>query len=212
MQPFVCCKLNDNYLLINRENLKTLSIPEKLYFYLLSQQESGHQNSNEIIPILLAKLGITSAPNILSELLLVRPLPKTTFGRASYEITESCNFKCRHCILGNRHRPNLTLEKRILLLDILAETGCLWLQITGGEATIDKYFEEIYRHAYAKGFLITLSTNGSQLSKPKISQMLAELPPNRVAFSFYGATANSFYELTLNSNAFEDFLKGLQTV
>lgn len=210
MQSIVCCKFIDNYMLINRENLKALRIPENLYLYLLLQQESGYQNSDEIIPTLLTKLGVTSDHTNLSELLFVRPLPKMTFGRATYEITEACNFKCRHCILGHRHRLNLGLKKRILLLDTLAEAGCLWLQITGGEAMMDKYFEETYRYAYAKGFLITLSTNGSQLSKPKIYRMLAELPPYRVAVSIYGATAKSFNALTMNSNGFESFLKGLQ--
>ena len=39
------------------------------------------------------------------------------------------------------------------------------------------YFIETYRYAYEKGFLISLSTNGSRLNKKEVGNLLAEMPP-----------------------------------
>ncbi|PIZ48251.1 hypothetical protein COY32_00220 [candidate division WWE3 bacterium CG_4_10_14_0_2_um_filter_41_14] len=133
------------------------------------------------------------------------------FGRASYEITEACNYHCQHCLLAHRHRTGLSLTDRYKLLDWLADAGCLWLQITGGEPTVDKYFIETYRYAYEKGFLISLSTNGSRLSKKEIRNLLAEMPPYRIAISMYGGTLDSFEALTQDTNGYGDFLEGLHT-
>jgi len=41
----------------------------------------------------------------------------------------------------------------------MAESGCLWLLITGGEPLHRADFMEIYLHAKKRGLIVTLFTN-----------------------------------------------------
>jgi molybdenum cofactor biosynthesis enzyme MoaA len=49
---------------------------------------------------------------------------------------------------------------------MMRDAGVVWLQITGGEPTIDKHFTDAYRLAFELGMMLTVSTNGSRLWRP----------------------------------------------
>jgi MoaA/NifB/PqqE/SkfB family radical SAM enzyme len=62
-------------------------------------------------------------------------------------------------------RRELSTEEHFRVLDELAEMGTFWLLYTGGEIFARKDFLEIYTYAKKKGFLITLFTNGTIITK-----------------------------------------------
>jgi MoaA/NifB/PqqE/SkfB family radical SAM enzyme len=111
--------------------------------------------------------------------------------------------------LGLKKFEGLSWSDRERLLHILRDAGVLWLQLTGGEPLIDKLFTEVYSLAYELGMMISISSNGSRLSNPKILQLLTTRHPCRLTVSVYGATAASYDGLTRRRGSFAKFERGL---
>ncbi len=70
-------------------------------------------------------------------------------------------------------------------------------------------FTEVYSLAYELGMMISISSNGSRLSNPKILQLLTSRLPYRLTVSVYGATAESYDGLTRRRGSFAKFERGL---
>lgn len=141
--------------------------------------------------------------------MLVRQPSTYGFGRASYELNLGCNYDCEHCYLGLKRFEGLNWPERERLLHIMRDAGVLWLQLAGGEPTIDRLFPEFYTLAWNLGMMITISSNGSRLHGPCILEMLTTRRPYRLTLSVYGATETSYDGLTRRRGAFKAFTKGL---
>lgn len=119
----------------------------------------------------------------------------------SFELTNRCNLRCVHCYLGERRtaqmsqREELTLPQIRNLFDQVANEGCLWFQLTGGEPMLRSDFLDIYRYAKQKGFLIALFTNGTLLT-PRIADVLAEYRPFNTEITLYGYTQETYERIT----------------
>ena len=48
----------------------------------------------------------------------------------SIELTQNCNFRCRHCYCADKESENLPLEDWIKIIDKLYSTGCLFLNFS----------------------------------------------------------------------------------
>ncbi len=209
MQSFVCGKYIDRYLIANRFNSTGAIISEERYYELLELSKTDSEIAPWIIE-LFAKLGVSAnSKQKLKDAILVKKPTEYNFGRASYEITESCNYKCGHCYLGCKIKNNLSLSDKKKIIELIERSGCLWLQITGGEPLLDRDFIEVYLLAHSLGLLITLSTNGSLLTKHRIAKILKAYPPYRLTISVYGSTANSYESLTQSRGSFQQFMNGV---
>ncbi|MCD4705628.1 radical SAM protein [bacterium] len=211
MQSFICGKFIDRYLIASRFNNRGVIISEKVYYKLLELSKSDSKITPWIIK-LLDKLVRIESKQKLNDVILVREPTKFNFGKASYEITETCNYKCGHCYLGYKTKNNLSLSDKKKIIELVERSGCIWLQITGGEPFFDKDFVEVYLFAHSLGLLITLSTNGSLLTKSQIAGVLKKCPPYRLTISVYGATADSYESLTGISGSFQKFIDGINLV
>lgn len=152
-------------------------------------------------------LDVTGRPS--GEYLLVRQPSSWGYGKASWEVNLGCNYDCKHCYLGLKMQSGMPWEDKRRCLDIMAEAGVLFLQVTGGEPTIDKDFMRSYRHAFELGMMITVSTNGSLLWRRNLLDLFRECPPYRVTVSMYGATKASYDELTQRQGAWDQFVQGM---
>jgi radical SAM additional 4Fe4S-binding domain len=130
------------------------------------------------------------------------------------EVTNRCPLNCAHCYnnlpmndIAARVRE-LSLEEHKRLLDELAEQGCLWLLFTGGEIFARRDFLDIYAYAKRKGFLISLFTNGTLITE-RIADFLAELPPFTIEITLYGATRETYEELTRVPGSYDKCLRGI---
>lgn len=110
-----------------------------------------------------------------------------------FEITHRCNLGCQHCYLTEgpvgRPRPTreeLSLEEICPVLDQLAEAGCLFLTLSGGEVFMRRDFLQIVAHARSRGFSVTIFTTGTLLT-PETATELAALHPLSVEVSIYSA-------------------------
>ncbi|MER5996244.1 radical SAM protein, partial [Streptomyces viridosporus] len=153
--------------------------------------------------------GMDMAGQPTGDFLLVRQPPPCGYGKASWEVNLGCNYACKHCYLGLEVNSGMPLPDKLRCLDMMAEAGVLWLQITGGEPTIDKDFLHSYRHAFELGMMLTVSTNGSLLWRENTLRLFEECPPCRVTVSMYGATKTSYDELTQRSGAWDLFVQGM---
>ncbi len=132
----------------------------------------------------------------------------------SYEVTFRCNLNCVMCynnLPGNdtaAKAKELTLAEIKRIFDQLAEAGCLWLQLTGGEVMMRPDFREIYLYAKSKGFLIRLFTNGTLLT-PALADFLAEHRPFAIEISLYGATEETYDAVTRVRGSYRKCLRGI---
>jgi len=132
----------------------------------------------------------------------------------SIELTFRCNLRCAHCYCNlpandqDAVKKELKTEEVLHIFDQIAEAGCLWLLITGGEPLLRKDFLEIYTYAKKKGFITTLFTNGT-LMTPEIADYLAEWPPHSVEITLYGATKETYESVTKISGTYERCKRGI---
>ncbi|HJW93537.1 MAG TPA: radical SAM protein [Thermoanaerobaculia bacterium] len=131
------------------------------------------------------------------------------------EVTDRCPLDCVHCYnnlpmddRAARTREMTTADlKRVL--DDLADLGCVWLLLTGGEIFARHDFLEIYTHAKSRGFLITLFTNGTLVTE-RIADYLVEYPPFSVEITLYGATKETYEALTGIPGSYEKCFRGIK--
>jgi len=126
------------------------------------------------------------------------------------ELTQRCNLRCGHCYgaPGGKGRE-MTLAEICRIFDEIAEAGCLWLLLTGGEALLREDFADIYLYAKEKGFIVTLFTNAT-LVTPRIADLLKERPPFRVEVSLYGASREVYEKVTGAPGSHKKCLEGIE--
>lgn len=213
MRRLICTKFLDQFLIVDRQNGKGIKIGESLYLEVRDFVESGRKKWSERLKALFSKFEIKHDDSCLADpknLLLIRELSEFSFGKASYELTNACNYRCGHCWLDDKNASTLSLKQKKRIVDIVERAGCLWLQLTGGEPLTDRHFLDVYRYAHEKGLLLEVLTNGSKLSQSAVIETFREYPPHRLTISVYGASRSSYEALTNRKGSFQSFLSGLE--
>ena len=134
----------------------------------------------------------------------------------SIAMTNRCNLRCVHCYLGDERSPRSAARELdtafwLSVIDQIAEAGCLNLLITGGEPYLRPDFAEVYTHAKRRGLLVTLFTNGTRFDE-KLLRLFRELPPWFVEISLYGASKETYDEVTTVDGAYEKCLAGVDAL
>ena len=128
-----------------------------------------------------------------------------------FEITPTCNLRCHFCYvaLDPYAGPYLSTSQIMQVFDKLQQAGVLWLTLTGGEIFSRRDFEEIYRGAKERGFILTLYTNATMVTE-RHAELLRELPPWKVEVSIYGADAEHYEGTTGIPGSFGRFERGIR--
>jgi radical SAM protein with 4Fe4S-binding SPASM domain len=134
----------------------------------------------------------------------------------SIELTWRCNLHCAHCYITaaeswpkvQRTRQELTTVEFCRIIDEIADEGCLYLLLTGGEPLVRADFWDIYQHAKRRGMLITLFTNGTLLDEAIVDK-LSEWPPRIVEISLYGITQATYERVTGIPGFFDRCMRGI---
>lgn len=130
---------------------------------------------------------------------------------SSAALTYRCNLRCVHCYARTSADPETELNtlgwKRIL--DQLAESGCLFLLITGGEPLMRPDFAELYRHARSLGIVVTVFTNGTLITD-EILDLFQAYPPRNVDITLYGASETTTRAITGRVGVFDACQDGIQ--
>lgn len=133
----------------------------------------------------------------------------------SIEVTARCNLRCAHCYINlsacdhEAKSRELTTQEFYKIIDQIADEGCLWLLLTGGEPFIRPDFPDIYTCAVKKGLLVTLFTNGTNIT-PEIADHLAEWPPRSIEITLYGNTKETYELITGITGSYERCMNGIE--
>jgi radical SAM protein with 4Fe4S-binding SPASM domain len=131
------------------------------------------------------------------------------------ETTFRCNLRCVHCYVNEAAGDaaeiarELDTERVLKLVDEIADQGCLFLLLTGGEVLIRPDFEQIYLRAIHRGLLVTVFTNGTMITE-RIADLLAEHPPLMVEVSIYGNTRETYERVTQIPGSFDKCRSGIE--
>lgn len=133
---------------------------------------------------------------------------------ASIELTMRCNLRCQHCYLPPNQRTQkkadeLSLSEFQRIFSELADAGCLWMMLTGGEPLLRPDFLNLYDMAKQKGFIVSLFTNGTLLNESIIDH-LAEWRPFSIEISLYGATEKTYENITGVPGSFKRCMRGIE--
>lgn len=104
------------------------------------------------------------------------PLQIRAFG---LYLSRRCNLRCIHCLsdAGGAKQAELSLLRRILLLDEAAELGARQLIISGaGEPLMDQHFWPIIEHAHRDLGMFVLIYSNTTLVTREIAARLAGIP------------------------------------
>lgn len=128
------------------------------------------------------------------------------------EITPYCNFHCVHCYLSDYAETKLLSTSELkLIMDKLYTKGVLFLYFTGGEILMRPDFVELYLYAKKKGFIMELLTNISLLDE-EIADMFAEYPPANISISVYGASNETYKNVTGRDGMFDTVVQSLHSL
>lgn len=126
---------------------------------------------------------------------------------AALELSPLCNLKCDMCYVRMEQRE---LKQRggyrgiSFWLDIaeqLRKEGTLFLLLTGGEPLLYPHFKELYLKLLEMGFVVSLNTNGTRITKD-VADFFAAHPPKIVHLTMYGASNDTYEKLCHVKNGF----------
>jgi len=117
---------------------------------------------------------------------LKRPIPCAV----EIRVTWRCNLKCYFCKLW-RVKPELIKKEMsatqiFSLIDDLHRVGVPFVTITGGEALLRPDIEEIGLYLKKKGFVSTLSTNGTLVTPERAENLAKSYDLIRISIDGFG--------------------------
>ena len=141
-----------------------------------------------------AELLVESAPGCDAGIGILRRLQAAALAdrtpiSGSIALTHRCNLRCVHCYARTNAAggAELSTPQALSVIDEMADAGCLFLLLTGGEPLLRPDFAAIYAHARRKGILVSVFTNGT-LIDDAILRLFREYPPRVVDITLYGIT------------------------
>ncbi|CAH2212024.1 radical SAM/SPASM domain-containing protein [Tepidibacter aestuarii] len=107
-----------------------------------------------------------------------------------WNITNVCNFKCKHCYssaTATKDQEELTFEQIKKVVDDLATINVPVILLSGGEPLMRENIFEIIEYIKSKGINVSLSTNGSLITKD-VARKLKNLGIGYVGISLDGTS------------------------
>ncbi|WP_327689046.1 radical SAM protein [Streptomyces tubercidicus] len=209
MHELIAAPFLNDYLLLRPGNASGVKIRAHHYLELRQAVAADKSVPEWLRKVAHGRWGLDLDSQRPSETLLIREPSPYGHGRASYEVNNGCNWACDHCVYGTKRHEGLAWPAREQLLHVLRDAGILWIELGGGECTIDRHFPDTYTLAYDLGMMVEILTNGSTLFRPHMLDLLTMRRPYRVTLSVYGATENTFDGFTNRRGAFKKFMRGL---
>lgn len=125
------------------------------------------------------------------------------------ELTELCNFNCNICYLERKDASRITANFANELAELAEKHGFSKIDITGGEPTIHPEFNKIYRIFRDKGYIVSIYTNGSNLSN-KVIDCFRYMMPHQVEITLYGMTEETYHKVTGKAGMFSRVMSNIE--
>lgn len=116
------------------------------------------------------------------------------------DLTYRCNLRCAHCFCRlPENAPQAARELGFAQWDRIlgecADEGALTLTLSGGEPLLHRDFRQIWMAAKRRGFVLELLTNAARIDA-ETADFLADWPATKISISLYGATEQTYRDLT----------------
>ncbi|MFJ7969653.1 radical SAM protein [Streptomyces sp. NPDC096324] len=205
MRELVATPFGEHRLVLRRGSPKAVQLPHAKFaeLYALSSVPGW------LVAAAAAQWQMDLSGRALDDVLLLREPGPYAFSRATWEINLGCDYDCEMCYLGEKRFEGLDMDGKRTLLTVMRDAGVIWLQITGGEPLIDPDFPESYRLANELGMQVEILSNGSQLRRDRVLDVLRAYPPTKLTLSVYGATADTYDAVTRRRGGFDRFRAGV---
>jgi len=148
----------------------------------------------------------SEAENILIELEMQAIRNFIPFS-VTFETTYSCNEGCIHCFM-DKNLPSLDPSDIKRILKEIADAGCLFITLTGGEFFTRADFAEILESVSGLHFAIDILSNGSLITQD-IAESLANCPVRRVQLTLCGATPEVHDYVTRLEGSFDKTMNAI---
>ncbi len=148
----------------------------------------------------IAEYGITKPQRLVAPFMVV------------WNFTKQCNLRCKHCYANATPYPapdELTLKEKFRVVDQLDEAGVAAISFSGGEPLINKDFWKVAEYAKAKGFYLSVATNGTLISE-KVARRLKEVGIRYAEISLDGPNAEIHDEFRGVKGAFDATIRGIK--
>lgn len=93
-----------------------------------------------------------------------------------WEITARCNFRCLHCASGlgpvSIRGCELDTTRALRLCDELAELGCRYAVLSGGEPLLRDDWPELMRRLHSRGVQVGMISNGWLVTDSAVAEMV----------------------------------------
>ena len=130
----------------------------------------------------------------------------------TWEITETCNLSCSHCLSADLRAPGhgeLDHGACCAVIDELARMQVFQVNFGGGEPFLRDDFLDILEHAHRRGITTCVSTNGTVLDQDLIDELLCMTAPVYLQVSLDGAFAETNDSIR-GPGTFERILSGVE--
>ena len=128
---------------------------------------------------------------------------------AQLDVTYRCNERCVHCYLDHDDHGEMTTAEMKNILDQLADSGTLFLTLSGGEVFMRMDFFEILRYARELSFCIKIKTNAFMI-REKEADLLRDMDVRSVQVSIYSHRPEVHDAITLLPRSLERSIKGIR--
>ena len=134
---------------------------------------------------------------------------------ATFELTPICNLHCDMCYIRmntaevKQQGGVKTVEEWLSIAKQLKEQGTLFLLLTGGEPLLYPNFKELYVSLKQMGFIITLNTNATLITK-EIVQLFKQYPPRFIKVTLYGGSNETYHRLCHTNNGLDRCIAGVK--
>ena len=129
----------------------------------------------------------------------------------AWDVTYKCNLNCFFCdrqlIYRDKLDKDLTLSEAKTVIDNLADADVMTIGLTGGEALLRNDLEDIIEYAVDKGLIVTLSTNGTLMTKSRAKKLVNLL--QSISISLDGLS-DTHDELRGKKGAYDGAIRGLK--
>jgi len=131
-------------------------------------------------------------------------------------VTYRCNSRCKMCDLWKRaaldKRAELATEEYLYLIDEFAKLGTSGIGFTGGEPLLRDDIYQLIHYARKKGMIVTISTNGLQLSNIEVARKLIDSSPHNINISLDSADESNYDWLRGTKGGFKSTIEGIRNV
>jgi len=116
------------------------------------------------------------------------------------EITNGCNFRCKHCFAINPMSYSwISLTDYKFLIDDAVSNGFSHIILTGGEVLTHKNFLDMYNYAYDNHLFVSVFTNGYLLND-EVIDLFKIKKPYSIEITLYGLSHEKFQDFTSMKN------------